>query len=118
MQSYRSYQGDGLDIPGFLKRTKNVPPGLSHDTGSPHAGREPSVGQSTVMAPTTAEPHCRKRWPLTDRDKAVIAELQSTTVVSAKEKSYSRIDKLKHIKADRAAIAAGARWDARTARWL
>jgi hypothetical protein len=114
----QSYQGDGLDIPDFLRRSKNVPSGLPYDTGSPYAGREPSVGQSTVMAPTNNEPQCRKRWPLTDRDKAVIAELQSTTVASAKEKSYGRIDKLKNIKAGRAAIAAGARWDTRTARWI
>ena len=113
-----SYEGDGLDIPAFLKRPKNVSSGLPNDKGNPHATREPH-GQSTVAAPTySAEPASRKRWPLTDRDKAVIAELQSVGVATEKDKSYSRINKLKQSKADKSAITAGKTWDQRTARWV
>jgi hypothetical protein len=113
----QSYQGDGLDIPDFLRRPKNVPPGLLHDTGSPYAGREPSVGQSTVMAPTNNEPQCRKRWPLTDRDNAVIAELKAGKIADAKDKSNGRDSRKKQSKSDQAALTAGKIWDTRTAKW-
>jgi hypothetical protein len=111
----QSYQGDGLDIPSFLRRAKNVPSGLPDDKGNSSTGREPP-GQSTVVAPT--EPSCRKRWPLTNRDKAVIAELQTARVASDKDKSYDRINKLKQSKADRIALTANKTWDARIARWV
>jgi hypothetical protein len=114
-----SYEGDGLDIPAFLKRPKNVSSGLPNDKGNPARHGSRMASQSSVAAPTySAEPECRKRWPLTDRDKAVIAELQSGAVATEKDKSYSRINKLKVGNADKAALAAGKRWDTARARWI
>lgn len=108
---------DYNEIPAFLARQFNgfygsTDPSDDKD-GSP-AARE-RHGLSPVTAP--AESNWRQLHPLTERDKQVIAELESKTQASAKDESYARIGKLKASKADRAAVAAGKTWDAINGGW-
>lgn len=94
-----------VDIPAFLRRNPdNSVPDVRPDTPPPAATVKPS-----------SEP---KPEIVDHRSHPVQAERRAAIEAQKKAKAYARVGKLKAVKADREALAAGKTWDPIKAKWV
>ena len=101
----KSALDDPLGIPSFLRRE----PG----------GSVPVVGApSAAVAQTSPLDRLRELYPLTDRDRVVIAELTTASRVRAETKFKARIERVKKLREVGNHYVPGSRWDTSRARWV
>lgn len=99
---------DYPEIPDFLRRRRGevVPP-------------PDPMHVSALRCPEPAtEPSWRSRWPLTDADRAAIAELAGGRSPEAREeKKWAWTRRVKAVRGSEGRWFPGARWDPTNARW-